>query len=480
MLLAMTPAQVSGKELSNTPGSQTRYLLFQVFSFSAANAEAARMFPSQTEIASTVRNIIKCIGTTGDAHNKLGLCVGPITFSNSDEEILRLIQESFRIARENNVALAFHVDDQMFWDKNNDLLKDKTANIEWLNWREAACTGRRLDWGPTPERIEPQLCLNSPAVRMVVTKRAYLIGSEIKREVDKLQAEGKAELFAGVIAGWETQIGRDFATNGSLGYHALSNRGLSSSAPPAQCDAERSKVVKEFIETWARSLAHAGVPANKIYAHIAFTDQGLTGSPSGGPSYAQQVDFATPDVAFSKFYRPGFSTYPLGNTLEEVRKEVASRGNPPWISAEGTNVVPNGMPGEATMETYLGKMFNHGAVMVNVFSWGIGGESQKNNFFRRATENAECLSAYRKFLSGRRLQELSRPAGEFSPTKLQQKIQTIRVQVPKWIERTGRTDAVAPLMTKLDESVRSNRFRDADKLADEILNLVTVKSAGAR
>jgi hypothetical protein len=93
--------------------------------------------------------------------------------------------------------------------------------------------------------------------------------------------------------------------------------------------------------------------------------------------------------------------------LNEVRNEVAKRGNPPWISAEGTNIVPTGMAGEATMETYLGKMFNHGAVMVNIFSWGIGGEAQKNNFFRRATENAEALSAYCKFLSGGKLQELT-------------------------------------------------------------------------
>ena len=53
------------------------------------------------------------------------------------------------------------------------------------------------------------------------------------------------------------------------------------------------------------------------------------------------------------------------------------------------------MPGEPTMETYLGRMFNHGAVMVNVFSWGIGGEAMRNNFFRQATENPEALAPMR-------------------------------------------------------------------------------------
>ena len=29
------------------------------------------------------------------------------------------------------------------------------------------------------------------------------------------------------------------------------------------------------------------------------------------------------------------------------------------------------------VETYLAKMFNHGATLVNIFSWGIGGEANK-------------------------------------------------------------------------------------------------------
>ena len=85
--------------------------------------------------------------------------------------------------------------------------------------------------------------------------------------------------------------------------------------------------------------------------------------------------FAPPEVAFSSAYRPGFSTYPEGRTFKEVYAALAEHGSPGWISAEGTNVSPTSMPGEPTMETYLGRMFNHGGVMMNVFSWGIGGEA---------------------------------------------------------------------------------------------------------
>ena len=51
--------------------------------------------------------------------------------------------------------------------------------------------------------------------------------------------------------------------------------------------------------------------------------------------------------------------------------------------------------------------------MVNILSWGMGGEAHKQDKFRRATENAEAVSDYRKFLSGAPLQERSRAAGEF-------------------------------------------------------------------
>ena len=103
-------------------------------------------------------------------------------------------------------------------------------------------------------------------------------------------------------------------------------------------------------------------------------------------------------MAFSSAYRPGFSTYPEGATFKQIYAVLAQHGSPGWISAEGANVSPTSMPGEPTMETYLGRMFNHGAVLVNIFAWGIGGEAMRDNFFRRATENPEALAAYAKFL----------------------------------------------------------------------------------
>ncbi len=52
------------------------------------------------------------------------------------------------------------------------------------------------------------------------------------------------------------------------------------------------------------------------------------------------------------------------------------------------------------MESYLARCFNHGATLVVVYSWGIGGPEVRNtNPFRIATEGPDALATYRKFLS---------------------------------------------------------------------------------
>ena len=235
------------------------------------------------------------------------------------------------------MAVAFHIDDSISWGHRNDLLANPD-NIETADWKQIPSTGRRADWGPKPTKFPPQMCFNSPDIQAAVKARAALIGTTVKQELDALTAAGQAHLFAGVIAGWETQMGRDFDTDRPLGYRALSHRGFSEKNPPQDADLERVKVVQEFITLWARSLVAAGVPRERVFCHVAFTDQGLR-APTATETYAQRVAFATPDVAFSDAYRPGFSTYPEGATFKAVYDVLAKHGSPGWISAEGTGPI---------------------------------------------------------------------------------------------------------------------------------------------
>ena len=53
----------------------------------------------------------------------------PLCFDMPDEETRQFIHDSFAVARENDVAVAFHIDDSMSWGQRKDLLSNPN-NIE--------------------------------------------------------------------------------------------------------------------------------------------------------------------------------------------------------------------------------------------------------------------------------------------------------------------------------------------------------------
>ncbi|WP_240911176.1 hypothetical protein [Paludisphaera soli] len=471
-LVATAFGRTSAAEPKVAESPETRYLTFQVMTglpgYAGPPPPPGRFALSKAQLEGFVREVVQAIGATGDARHKLGFAVGPLCFDMPDDETRQFIRDSFAIARENDVAVAFHIDDSMVWGHRKDLLSNPD-NIETADWTQQPNRGRRADWGPEPTRFPPQMCFNSPAVVAAVKARAGLIGAEIKRESAALESQGRGHLLAGVIAGWETQIGRDFETGRPLGYRALLHRGFSENRPPGDADLERVRVVKEFMELWADSLHKGGAPRQRIFCHIAFTEQGLR-EPDVEGSFAAKVNFAPPEVAFSPAYRPGFSTYPEGATFKEIYAALEKHDSPGWISAEGVNVSPTSMPGEPTMETYLGRMFNHGAVMVNVFSWGIGGEAMRDNFFRRATENPEALAAYAKFLRHAPLVETA-PTG-FSSEGLRAKMRRIQEELPGWVQKSGKHAQAMPLAEKLQAALKDRSWLEADKAADDLLSLM--------
>ena len=152
--------------------------------------------------------------------------------------------------------------------------------------------------------------------------------------------------------------------------------------------------------------------------------------------------------------------WPSGNTIglvsrpipqpglfDDIYEELAKHKQVGWASCEGTNLQLGSGPGQSgmTMETYLAKMFNHGATLVNIFSWGIGGEANKNMSFRVVTEGEEALRAYRKFLKGDPLIEAKTEALTLLE-RLPPKIHKIQKELPAWIQKTGsRTRPRRPL-----------------------------------
>jgi hypothetical protein len=333
--------------------------------------------------------------------------LGPLCFEQSDAETTRFVELAFDLALETDVAVGFHIDDSMFWRSRKDLWSDP-QNVEALDWDGTPNTSRRLDWSKTPTSAPPQMCFNSKVIQREVQQRSALLGKAIQTGVNRLQQLERPDLFAGVIVGSETMIGQDFKTGKYLGYRALLNRGFTREHPPADLDLEREKVVQEFIDHWTKGVAAAGVSPQKIYSHTAFFPR--RAFKLGGNqeiTYSQHNNFAPPSVAFGNHHRPGFSTYPAPGRFDDIYEELAKHRQVSWASCEGTNLQLGSGPGQSgmTMETCLAKMFNHGATLVNIFSWGIGGEANKHMSFRVVTEGEEALKAYRKFLKGDPLTE---------------------------------------------------------------------------
>ena len=474
---------------------ETRYLAFQIFTcdpdpripMSGQGMKPLGSLPDHNSPRDYIEDIKRRIGTVGDQQTRLAVMLGLLCFDHGDAEITRFIELGFSLALETEVAVGFHLDDSMFWARRKDLWSD-VNNVEALDWDGTPCNGRRLDWqtgpGATPEAAPPQMCFNSEAIEREVRQRSALLGKAIQAGVDRLRQLKRPELFAGVIAGSETMIGQDFKTGKYLGYRALMNRGFSREHPPKDLDVEREKVVQEFIELWTEGLAAAGVSPQKIYSHTAFFPRrAFRIGDNKETTYSQHNNFAPPSVAFGTHHRPGFSTYPAPGRFDDIYEELAKHKQAGWASCEGTNLQLGSGPGQSgmTMETYLAKMFNHGGTLVNIFSWGIGGEANKNMSFRVVTEGEEALQAYRKFLKGGLLIEGKSEA----PTLLERlppKIHQIQRELPGWIQKAGNKEKAAlatALMQKLQELLKAQNFEEVEKTADSILKMMGASAPAA-
>ncbi|MFO1429900.1 MAG: hypothetical protein U1F76_07140 [Candidatus Competibacteraceae bacterium] len=473
--------------LINSYGSTTawavdypQYLVFQLFTGGPGFTDDPERNvltdpPPKTKIDQDVQGILDAIGEKGDKNHIFGFAIGPLALDytrnekggNTENKLRSLIQDSFDIALAKDVAVVFHIDDSKFWYTRKDLWGDK-KNIEWIDWDGTANTGQYLNWG-SPWQLAPQACFNSPTVVAEATRIARdVIGKEIRLGMDRLRAKNREHLFGGVIVGWETALGRDL-TRKTLGYCALTNLGFSKSHPPSNKDAELEGVVRNWIATWSGAILAAGVPRDKIFSHIAFSPPAAYDARKA-PSYSEHVLWTPPSVAFGNNHYPGFTTYPDEGILGQIYAELGRHGNPPWASAEGTNVRihegPPHIPAQS-METYLASLFNHGAAITNLFGWNI------NNPFRDATEGPASIQAYRKFLRGESLVE--QPVSEGPDNRRQSLANRIRALPPKieaYARGGGDMRKVEPKVKEMEGFVDKGDLVNAERMLNEILAIV--------
>lgn len=415
-------ACVPDKILPNST-DEIQYLIFQIFTYNPSS-NGYKQPLDDASIRNQVNEILTAVDNyRGDGINKqLGFAIGPLSLDHTDEELRGFIHESFAIADEKDVAVAFHIDESMFWINRPDLWNNPD-NVEWSDWSGTVFPHGYISWAPV--LLAPQMCYNSPGIKKEIERIARdVIGLEIKKGIDKLKAKNKEKLFAGVITGWETHLAdhryidaNDQTANQlgilrkRIGYHALTNLGYSSTNQPADFDAVLERVVYDFADYWAMKLGEANIPANRIYTHIAFPVFPLDQQQMMLNQLSIHLGFTTsilgfthtiPGTAFNMHSRPGFSTYPIGfkennvdGRLARILNELPKHRSTHWASVEGTNVQGESaaiITSHISWDEYISGMFNNGASLVNIFAWS------DPTGYGTATRSDEAIAAYKKFL----------------------------------------------------------------------------------
>lgn len=510
------PLQTSA---DSTTQNVTNYLTFQLM----ISDPAIRGQPDTTHVANKMLmdtfadQLISTIGDRGDhVHRQLGMVVGPLSWDMTDEQIRTAIQDAFAVAEEKNIAVGFHIEDSNFWNKRKDLWSDRN-NVEWSDWSGTVVPHRVSGYIPDHTELAPPMCYNSPAIMAETRRRARdVIGAAIKKGIDHLNSIGKPYLFAAVIPGWETRMQDDSYPPVYFGYCAVHNLGYSASNPPKDMEEALERVVADWIALWAKSLEQAGIPKQKVFMHIVYpgelSERLTTHVGRLFNSGDIRLDFykgVSPNIlGLRTDANPGFSMY--GDGFEPLYKTLAAHGNPPWAICEGTDIdLSNAFTNlsksftytnetgltpaseyapSISMEQYLARAFNHGAVFVNLFGWD---KSHEDAAFVTATMGPPAIRAYQKFLKGQPLSESASaalPSGNVSPSssaqgsvrqppekvqELSEKMQMIQRTVTAWVQaHPDRKPEVESLFQQLGDHVRANDMTGAQQTADAILRLI--------
>jgi hypothetical protein len=162
--------------------------------------------------------------------------------------------------------------------------------------------------------------------------------------------------------------------------------------------------------------------------------------------------------------------------FEDIYAALEEHGNPPWAMTEGTNVtLAQAYAGGAgtspiDWETYLAKLFDHDARIVNVFSAWQGLKSP----YTLVTESVEAVVAYRKFLKGEQLAETAsvsetRPANaEVDADDLRSRIEALPKKLEKYHQGGGDMRKIQEDLKSLDSMMKSGNAEEVINLLDRI------------
>jgi hypothetical protein len=385
-------------------GATPQYLLFHIF---IGSVDTAGVY-SQTMPANVILDVAQTIAATirpaaTSSKRILGFDIGPISMDQGAAGAVTTINAAFDIALATDMAVAIHLDDYMFWKQatwpNGRSLLATPGTTEWTNWSGSPAGPLTLSWIPNTN-LAPQMCYDSPEIQAFVNYWLLdVIGPAIAVQYDRLVLAGKPELFAGVFAGWESNL--------SYGYCSLSQLGYSSQNLPSDYETAREAVLQQHISLWAQDLYNSGIPKNLIYTHLAtisaaaYAALQATLTPAQIEALPDSTAFRAFWTAFNPYSNSGWSNYNQG-VFQDIYNAV---GVKTWTQSEGSNVIlgncnDSACPSPYDWESYLAASYNHGANLVDIF-----GAFQGETGAFTSAQSTQAVAAYQKFLEGETLIE---------------------------------------------------------------------------
>ncbi|MHB1000866.1 MAG: hypothetical protein ACYC27_16615 [Armatimonadota bacterium] len=430
-----------------------------------------------------VSALLKSIGSQGDGRHILGFGQTCSTFEQ-EKQVPEQIRYAFAAARKYNMAVMLHFDFHVDWKNRPDLWNwfdpkkpsynpANKKNVEWYGWDGPPSKVRYLNWG-IPQRMAPPMCFTSKQIRQEWTRLVRdVITPTLRQEIATLKREGKEQLFAGVLVGSEPMFDNylqpdpetakmmlaDSTPKGRLGYRSLIDRGFSKVHPPVRMEEALGTIIQETVGSWCKQFVDAGIPAVKLYPHVA-------------PQVPASMTGAPISAAFNQWSRPGWTTYPvemLKDSFEPLYRELKKHGNSEWAGVEANAWFRESVD----WETYLGWHYNHGAVIVAINTGATGTELPAR--LEKSAFSPEAIAAYRKFLMGETLKET--PAADRPGARLRRKMDALQAGFKAW-QSSGRDPSkIAEEVTeRLQPLLQDERYGEAEAVIDEGIKKLGVEA----
>jgi len=296
--------------------------------------------------------------------------VGPMCITQSIEQMNEEVNTVFALAEKYNVPVFFQMDDCTNYSTHfgDDATIDDAGNkfyndpemCEWIAFPEDG-----EEWGGQKYGMLPRWhcnwsgvpfataggfpCYNSPKYLAWYEKQVTEGFIEpLVENYERLKAEGKSYLLAGINTGWETQIpdytDKDYASleefeKAQYGMHALHNLGYDAQSifdeAVTRMLSEKEvirellyEVLADYIEFTCKMFYDAGIEKSKIFSHIVSVSSYL-----GGCS----TEYPPTDVCINDYCTPGWTMSPktCQYNLAQLEKNLGENGRNEYVNAEG-------------------------------------------------------------------------------------------------------------------------------------------------